>query len=49
MYLSVHGSYSLIFEFSFGLVKHVLSALKKISNTDFDERFGPSMWFFDFE
>ena len=32
-----------------GLVKHALSALKKISNTDFDEKFGPSVWIFGFK
>ena len=49
MELSFHGSYSLIMWFSLGLVKHALSALKNIGNTDFEERFVPSMWFFGFK
>ena len=28
-----------------GLVKHALNVLEKVSNIDFDERFGPSMYF----
>ena len=32
-----------------GLAKHALSALKKISNTDFDEKFDPSVWIFGFK
>ena len=37
-------------QFSLGLVKkHALSPLKKISNTDFEKRFGLSMQFSDFE
>ena len=36
-------------QFSLGLVKHALGALKKINNTDFDKRFDPSMWFFGFK
>ena len=32
--------------FGFSQVKHAPSVLKKISNKDFEERFGPSMWFF---
>ena len=35
--------------FSLGLVKHALSALKNIGNTDFEERVGPPMWFFSFK
>ena len=49
MELSFHGSYSLIMWFSLGLVKHALSALKNIGNTDFEERVGPPMWFFSFK
>ena len=29
--------------------RHALRALKKMSNTDFEERFGPWMWFFSFK
>ena len=31
------------------MAKHALSALKKINNTDFEERFGASMWFYGFK
>ena len=36
MQLIFHGSYSLIIKFSLDLVKHALSAQKKIGNTDFE-------------
>ena len=33
----------------FGFSQACLSALKKVGDTDFEERFGPSMWIFGFK